>query len=139
MGFYSGALAGPIPKSVYGTAGPYHTPLAPEQEAVFQQWVKQNKIPWQDSPTSDYDMRGYWLAQQSGDPQAKTSINPVDKKPHYPDTFKTPYHKSFSNESMYAQPGAPHWVGQKLVPTQPVAPAFPQQLSPVPLSSMITK
>lgn len=106
------------PKSQFAKPGPYTTALSPEQEAAFQNWVVANKIPWQGGPTSDYDMRGYYQAQQAGDTDARTSINPVDQRPHYPDTYKTPYHRSFSNESMYATPGAPHWEGQNLVPTQ---------------------
>jgi len=90
--------------------GPYATQLHPEQEQQFQTWVKENKIPWQDSPTADYDMRGYWQAQQAGDPNARQAANK-----HFPDTYKTPYHRSFSNESMYALPVAPHWQGDTLV------------------------
>jgi hypothetical protein len=87
--------------------GPYTTQLSPAEEIQFQQWIKANKIPWQDSPTADYDMRGYWKAQQSGDPNAKQGANL-----HFPDTYKTPYHRSFSNESKYALPVAPHWTNQ---------------------------
>jgi hypothetical protein len=102
----------------YAKPGSYTTPLAPQEEAQFEQWVKTNKIPWQDSPTSDYDMRGYWKAQQAGNQRAKTEINPLDKKPHYPDTWKTPYHKTFSRESQYALPTAGHWEGQTFVPPE---------------------
>lgn len=90
--------------------GPYVTQLQPQQEQQFQQWVAQNKIPWQDGPKSDYDMRGFYQAQQQGDPNAKRATNL-----HFPDTYKTPYHKSFSNESKYALPDAPKWVGNQLV------------------------
>jgi hypothetical protein len=90
--------------------GPYLTQLQPSSEQSFQQWVKTNHIPWQESPTSDYDMRGFWQAQQSGDPNAKRASNL-----HFPDTYKTPYHKTFSNESKYATPSAPHWEGDRLV------------------------
>jgi len=113
------SIAQPIDQggpSRYAKPGPYVTKLDPAQETAFQGWVKQNKIPWQDTPNADYDMRGYWKAQQSGDPHAKRAANL-----HFPDTWKTPYHKSFSNESMYALPTAPHWEGEgdaaKLVPT----------------------
>lgn len=99
----------------YAKPGPYTTKLAPEEETKFQNWVRQNKVPWRDSPTSDYDMRGYWKAQQSGDKGARTSVDSLDKKPHYPDTWKTPYHKTFSNESQYALPTAGHWEGEKFV------------------------
>jgi hypothetical protein len=91
--------------------GPYTTTLAPDDEAKFQSWVKQNKIPWQDGPQSDYDMRGFYQAQQQGDPFAKRS----ETNQHFPDTFKTPYHRSFSNESKYALPIAPKWKGDQLI------------------------
>jgi hypothetical protein len=92
-------------------AGPYQTALEPVDEMRFQKWVSENGIPFQDSSTADYDMRGYWHALQRGDPRAFTAVNPADKLPHFPDTWKTPYHKTFSNESQYATPGAPRWVG----------------------------
>ena len=85
------------------------TKLSPTEEAKFQSWVKQNKIPWQDTPTADYDMRGYWKAMESGDPNAKRAANR-----HFPDTWKTPYHHSFSSESKYSKQGT-HWVGNKLI------------------------
>lgn len=90
--------------------GPYVTTLTPEEEPRFQQWVQQNSIPWQDTPKADYDMRGYWqkYAQHGQYPGA---VNPSDKQWHYTDEFKTPYHRLFSNESMYATPDAPHWEG----------------------------
>src|ERR1035438_684822 len=34
---------------------------------------------------------------------------------HFPDTYKTPFHKTFSNESKYAPKDAPHWEEDKLV------------------------
>jgi hypothetical protein len=96
---------------LYGTAkpGPYTTPLSLIDELKFQQWVKDNNVPWQDTPKADYDMRGFYKAAMQG--KASTAINPFDNKIHYPDTFKTPYHKSFSMESQYATPNAPSWVG----------------------------
>lgn len=89
--------------------GNYVTQLPPAQEAKFQAWVKQNKVPWTDGPQSDYDMRGFYQALQNKDPNALTAVNPNDNKLHYPDTWKTPYHKSFSRESQYAKPNAPKW------------------------------
>lgn len=114
-----GLLQGPTPPTPTPPAaaprpdalpGPYATSLSPNDEAKFQLWVKQNKIPWQDTSRADYDMRGYWKAQQSGDVNAKRSANQ-----HFPDTYKTPYDMSFSNESKYATPAAPSWKGNKLV------------------------
>ena len=94
--------------------GPYVTNLHPDDEKKFQSWVKENKIPWKESPTSDYDMRGFWKASSSGTPYAKR--DPQTK--HFPDTWKTPYHETFSNESKYALPTAGHWEGEKFVPPQ---------------------
>jgi hypothetical protein len=85
--------------------GPYITSLGKDDEERFQKWIKDNKIPWREEEKSDYDMRGYWQAQQKGDPEAKRGANL-----HFPDTYKTPYHVSFSNESKYATKDAPHWV-----------------------------
>ena len=95
----------------------YVTELPPDQEQAFQAWAAKNKVPWQDTPNADYDMRGFWSALQVGDPRAATAINPADKRLHFPDTWKTPYHATFSNESQYAagRPDAPHWQGNVLV------------------------
>lgn len=97
--------------SQYAKPGPYVTTLPSEEEKEFQGWVKSNNIPWQDTPTADYDMRGFWKANKSGDPNAKRS----SKNLHFPDTYKTPYHKTFSRESKYATSDAPHWDGDKLI------------------------
>jgi len=87
----------------------YLTSLPPEQEKSFQDWVKANGVPFDAAPTADYDMRGYWEALQAGDPRAKTATDANDQKLHYPDYWKTPYHKSFSNESRWATEDAPRW------------------------------
>lgn len=91
----------------YAKAGPYTTTLSPAEEAQFREWVAANRIPFNpNDPVADYDMRGYWRDGQQGG----TSININDGRPHYPDTYKTPYHRSFSAESRYAAPGAPTWI-----------------------------
>ena len=87
----------------------YSTQLSPLDEMAFQQWVKQNGVPFDPRPTSDYDMRGFYRAQQQGDPRAKTEVNPNDQRMHFTDAFKTPYHESFSGGSQYAGPVAPQW------------------------------
>lgn len=88
----------------------YQTALSPEDDVRFSQWMLENKVPYDPSPTGDYDMKGFWQALQKGDPIAATAINPNDKQIHYPDYFKTPYHKSFSSESKWAVKGkAPSW------------------------------
>lgn len=69
------------------------TSLDPTEESKFLLWADKNQAPI----TDDYDMRGYW---KSGAPN--TVINQNDGLPHYPDTWKTPLHESFSGESVYA-------------------------------------
>jgi hypothetical protein len=90
---------------------PYTTNLG-GLEPAFQQWVRQNNIPYDlNTPATaqDYDMRGFYQGLISGDPRAITGINAFDNQLHYGDTWKTPLHHSFSNESMYATPSAPQW------------------------------
>ncbi len=106
--------APPAMSNYAATAGPYQTTLLPHEEAKFQQWVTQNKVPFDPSPTADYDMRGYWRALQAKDPRTQTAVNAFDNQLHFPDVWKTPYHASFSNESIYARKDAPKWVGDKL-------------------------
>ena len=89
--------------------------LNPQQEQAFLQWVSQNKVPVNpNDKTPDYDMRGYWLSLQNAQ-AAKAGINPNTGTLHFPDTFKTPYHESFSAESKWATKGAPTWKEDKLV------------------------
>lgn len=93
----------------FAKPGPYVTKLDPEQESQFEQWVKKNNINFDPSAkVTDYDMRGFWLSQQ-GKAGSGTEINALDGKIHYPDTYKTPYDRTFSNESKYATQDAPHW------------------------------
>lgn len=84
------------------------TKLSPQEEQAFQAW-------WADAGkgrplTDDYDMRGFW---KSG---ADTSVNPIDGQIHYSDEWKTPLHRSFSNESRFVDPArrllAPYWSNQ---------------------------
>jgi hypothetical protein len=96
----------PVPAlSPYAKPGPYLTPLQPPEEQAFQQWVQTKHVPFDSSPQSDYDMRGWWKknAGNLGTTERKTDGL------HFSDEFKTPYHKTFSNESRYALPTAPHW------------------------------
>ena len=89
----------------------FSTQLSPEEEKNFQKWVKANKIPFNpEEAFPDYDMRGWWKASTSGDPSAKYD----PKRMHFTDKFKTPFHESFSRESMYANPNtAPYWKETK--------------------------
>jgi hypothetical protein len=92
------------------------TQLSPEQEAAFLQWVQSNKVPFDPSDKyPDYDMRGYYQSLQSNPQATQAAINPATQSLHYPDTFKTPYHESFSSESQWAREGAPSWQDNKLV------------------------
>lgn len=95
--------------------GPYITKLSAKESPKFMAWVKANNVPYDPSPNADYDMPGFWKAQLAGDEAAKSGINQNDGKLHFTDKFKTPRHKSFSNESIYATPAAPHWDGDRLV------------------------
>ena len=80
------------------------------EEDEFQRWVKDTKAEFDpNDPHPDYDMRGFFKKMKE-DPKAyHTSVNTNDGKPHYTDEFKTPYHKSFSNQSKWAKKGAPSW------------------------------
>lgn len=90
----------------------YNTPLPAPVEQQFRGWVDQNHVPFDpNASVSDYDMRGFWQALQSQDPRAMTGVNPNDGRLHYPDYWKTPYHRSFSAESQWAGPQAPRWNG----------------------------
>jgi hypothetical protein len=91
---------------------PYRTSLSANEEQNFRKWITDNKIPFDpDEAKPDYDMRGFWQALQAGDPRAKRD----EQTFHFPDIWKTPRHKTFSNESIYATPDAPHWEGNKLI------------------------
>jgi hypothetical protein len=108
----------PEPNFSVAKPGPYRTRLTAREEVDFRNWVKDNRVPYDDSPRADYDMRGFWRALQRGDPAARTQTSAFDGRLHFPDTWKTPYHKTFSAESMYATPDAPRWVGDKLIDKQ---------------------
>lgn len=84
--------------------GPYYTPLAATDEVKFRQWLQDNKSRVGEfdpqKPTNDYDLRGWWF----------DNAGAVPPKGHFVDTYKTPYHEKFSNESKYALPSAPQWL-----------------------------
>lgn len=92
--------------------GPWQTKLSPLEEKEFLEWAKANpqRVRGEMGPTADYDVRGLWKGIKSGDPEAKQAANG-----HFSDKWKTPYHRSFSAESIYATKGAPTWHGNKLV------------------------
>lgn len=88
----------------------YVTQLPALEQAAFMEWVQKNRVPYDPSPYADYDMPGFWKALQAKDPRAVSSINPSDNRMHYPDIWKTPYHRTFSNQSMHSKnPTDPRW------------------------------
>ena len=100
----------------YAKPGSYQTQLNPSEEQKFRNWLKANPgLPPFDpaDQSSDYDMRGFYKALKKGDPRAKGGVDPYDKKLHLPDVWKTPYHRTFSRESVYATDDAPHWEGDR--------------------------
>lgn len=92
------------------------TQLPLMDELAFRQWVKDNGVPFNpDVQGQDYDMRGFYRGIQQQNPKARTEVNPNDNKLHFTDYWKMPSHESFSGESKYAGPDAPHWKGDQLV------------------------
>ena len=94
------------------TPATYKTELTPMEEKLFQAWATQNKVPVDDSPQADYDMRGFFRALLAGDPRAKSAVDPNDSRMHYPDVWKTPQHETFSKNSQWALPNSPEWNEQ---------------------------
>lgn len=91
-------------------AASYDTKLDPMQEMAFRQWTRDNKVPFDsNAQNQDYDMRGFYQGLQQGDPRAQSAVDPNDNRLHYPDTWKTPYHETFSADSQYANKDAPQW------------------------------
>lgn len=88
---------------------PYQTGLDNDRQARdFERWVNRKHVPFDtDARHVDYDMRGYWK---------KTKGQGWHHGEHFPDTWKTPYDTTFSNESKYATNDNPfYWHGQKLI------------------------
>jgi hypothetical protein len=102
----------------WANRGPWTTQLSPQQEQNFRQWLTSNqgKMPPfdPDAPQADYDMRGFYKGMMAGDPAAQGAVSPFDGRIHFSDKWKTPYHHSFSNESIYAKPNAPRWIDNRL-------------------------
>lgn len=96
----------------------YSTVLPQMDEFQFRQWLKQNNVPFDpNAPVTDYDMRGFYQAARQQQPNMTTQVNPNDQLIHYPDRFKTPLHRSFSNESQWAGPNAPGWINDSQLAT----------------------
>lgn len=112
-----GAPAAPQSLANLGNYGPrvlpqdYNTALPQMDEFQFRNWLQQNNVPFNpNTGATDYDMRGFYQAAQQGQPGLSTAVNPNDGMLHYPDRFKTPSHRSFSNESQWAGKDAPQWI-----------------------------
>lgn len=110
----------------FAKPGQYNTALPPTQEAQFRDWLTKNNVPFDPSASGpqDYDMRGYYkdVASKGGN---ETGVNPVDKKLHFPDTYKTPYHESFSAESKFATESNPFkWRGETLIDERTGTPVY---------------
>jgi hypothetical protein len=107
----------PGPTSVQQGAPSYNTALHPLDEMAFRQWLVDKKVPFDpNAKVTDYDMRGFWRGLGQGDPRAVSAIDPNDGRMHYPDTWKTPLHQTFSADSQYAGTTAPQWTPEdKLV------------------------
>jgi len=76
----------------------YNTPLSPENEQRFSNWVSQTQSKYGVDLRPDldtYDLRGYWLNGGHGDEAFRS------RKGHAPDTYKKPSHPTFSDESIY--------------------------------------
>lgn len=63
----------------------YDSPLTSDQEASYSQNFDANA-------SRDYDMKGFFLDNPG-------TVNAPGQ--HYPDTYKKPWHPTFSDESMY--------------------------------------
>jgi hypothetical protein len=99
--------------------GPYNTPLQQMQEFAFRKWLTDNNVPFDpNNPNQDYDMRGFYQGLMQQSPRATSAVNPNDDRMHYTDYWKTPYHASFSSDSKYAGPNAPHWINDSQLADQ---------------------
>jgi hypothetical protein len=89
----------------------YNTPLSLLDEMAFRQWVTDNHVPFNPDAQApqDYDMRGFYQGLQQQNPHAVTATNQNDGQLHFTDYWKTPLHRSFSDESQWAGPNAPSW------------------------------
>jgi hypothetical protein len=71
----------------------YNTPIPPEKQAAFNQWVAQKTKQTGKNPLNDrydYDVQGDWLAGAA-----------TDERGHGSDLFKKPNHPTFSDKSKY--------------------------------------
>jgi len=94
----------------------YNTILKPDEENKFRKWAAEKGVAGSgpnglfdpDNPREDYNLRGYWKDKGG---KLETTQNENDRKPHFTDEYKKPWHPSFSAESNYADKAtAPRWI-----------------------------
>lgn len=94
----------------------FTTPLTSAEEDAFRTAVYgNNAFPGVDTasifhPTTDYDYRGLWKAQQAGDPRSRVTPG-AQGQMLYPSTFRTPFHPNYGSDSIYAKPPANPMMG----------------------------
>lgn len=99
----------------------YDTQLSPDEEFAYRAWMlsightPQAGFAVDDNFTGqNYDYRGYFK---------KYGPVKLGEQDHLTDEFKLPTHPSFSNESIYGQPGMPgaplagSWQGEQYTPS----------------------
>ena len=67
-------------------------------DSLYNLWLAVNNAEGDASPQSDYDIRGAYDAGLNRAPGPEG---------HFPDTFKYPWHPTFSDQSQYYEPGMP--------------------------------
>lgn len=93
------------------------TQLTPLEQALFQKWISDNKIPDVDHPDSHYDYRGFF--KQEGPKPVRFGID------HFTDTFKQHGHPTFSQESKYSRGPSDGgmWVNDTFIPQPKLVPS----------------
>lgn len=100
----------------------YKTKLTPQEEQQFLNWYRMvammNQLDFDpDHPDHHYDYRGFW---KNSSEQDRLSMSLFGPNKHFPDTYKTPLHPTFSNESIYSNDFTPggHWDGETFVDSE---------------------
>ena len=101
---------------------PYKTNLTPQEEQQFLKWYKMVAMMNQldsdpDHPYHHYDYRGFW---KNSSEQDRLTMSLYNFNKHFPDTYKTPMHPTFSDESIYSNAFTPggHWDGETFVDSE---------------------
>lgn len=100
----------------------YKTKLTQEEEQQFLNWYKtvaltNNLDPNPDHPDHHYDYRGFW---KNSSYQDRFAISLMGWDKHFPDTYKTPLHPTFSDQSIYSNEfmKGGHWNGDGFVDSE---------------------